>query len=129
MPKFVCNKLSRDKTLENMHSEGISTTHSMLSGQRLYDELNKKLLEETNEVIDARERSDIISELADVLEVIDGICAAHKITRDEIDVVKNAIAQKRGGFKTGLFVEVIAMDEGNPRVAHFRKSPEKYPEL
>lgn len=129
MIKFNCNKLSRDKTLKNMEREGIITTHIVLQGKALIDALNKKLIEEAHEVVEAHDRNDVVSELVDVLEVIDGLCKAYGISHDEIASAKKATHQKRGGFEQGLFLQTIEMASDNPWVAHFRKSPEKYPEI
>jgi predicted house-cleaning noncanonical NTP pyrophosphatase (MazG superfamily) len=125
----MCKKLSRDKTVENMKAAGITTNYKILEGKLLLDALNQKLLEETHELMKAHDRKEVISELADVLEVMDGLCKAHNITMNELLEVKNSTKEKRGGFEKGIFMETIEMDEDNLWVKHFRKSPDKYPEI
>lgn len=129
MVKFICNKLSRDKTLLDMKNAGIRTTHTILENEDLHAALHKKLIEECNEVILATDRTALINELADVLEVIDGICNAYGIAHKEIVTAQKATRAQRGGFKKGIFVQTIEMDEDNQWVKHFRKSPGKYPEI
>ncbi|HEV2601459.1 MAG TPA: nucleoside triphosphate pyrophosphohydrolase [Candidatus Babeliales bacterium] len=130
--KFICNKLSRDKTVANMESTGITTNHTILTGTALIAALNKKLVEEAHEVIEAfsgDNRNEMISELVDVLDLIDALRKTHNITMDEIKEVQKATHLKRGGYENGIFMETIEMEEDNPWVTHFRKSPEKYPEI
>lgn len=129
MPIFLCNKLARDKTLQNFKESHITTTHRIVAGKELVEALNKKILEEAREVTETTDRKEIISELADILEVINGLCKAHAISHEEIEAVRTSIHNKRGGFENGLFLEAIEMAEDNPAVQHFRKSPERYIEI
>lgn len=129
MIKFACNKLVRDKTVKRMKNAGIITHYTILKDEYLCDALKQKLIEESNEVKDASDRKEIISELADVFEVIESLCRVYKISDTEIQLVKQDIREKRGGFEEGIFSEAIEMNEDNPWVKHFRKSPEKYPEV
>lgn len=54
MPKFRCNKLGRDMSLEGFKSEGITPKYKFLSGIELQEELKKKLIEEAEELRDAK---------------------------------------------------------------------------
>ncbi len=128
MVKFRCNKLGRDKGLEGFKSEGITPKYKFLRGEELYHELKHKLIEESEEVKDAQEREEVIAELADVLEVIDGLCKAYDIDKKELIRVKEEKYKERGGFETGLYIEYVEMDEDNSKVHHFRASPDRYPE-
>ena len=128
MIKFRCNKLGRDKGLEGFKAEGITPRHKFLSGQELCHELKHKLIEESQEVNEAQNISDVTVELADVLEVIDGLCKAYGIDKKELMRVKKEKREERGGFETGYYVEYVEMPEDNTRVKHFRASPDKYPE-
>ena len=128
MPKFRCNKLGRDKSLEGFKSEGITLKYKFLKGEELQHELKQKLIEEAEEVKNEVCKDNIILELADVLEVIDGICKAYGIDKKELIRIKEEKYKGRGGFETGLYVEVVEMKEDNPRVKHFRVFPNRYPE-
>ena len=101
MVKFICNKLSRDKTLVDMKNNGVIATHIILDKKSLRDALNEKLIEECHEVKDATDRTDVIDELGDVFEVIDGLCRVYGITRKEIAAAQRATRIKRGGIKKG----------------------------
>lgn len=128
MATFRCDKLGRDKGLEGFKKEGVKPQYKILSGKQLYDALLLKLVEESDEVRDARNRKELIEELADVLEVIDALCKTQGISMEEIVPIKQAKHQERGGFETGLYIETVHVDDNNPKVEHFRASPDKYPE-
>ena len=70
MAKFMCNKLGHDKDLETFKSEEIAVQYRLLDERELQSALKNKLIEEANEVQKAETRSDIIAELADVLDWI-----------------------------------------------------------
>ena len=125
---FICNKLARDKTIENMHQEGMNTQYKLLTNGELLPALHNKLLEEALEVTQAANRTEVVAELADVFEVIDAIKHFYAITHEEIMAAKQTAYQARGGFQQGLFLESIAMDSTHRKVKYFRKSPDRYPE-
>lgn len=129
MAKFTCNKLGHDKDLETFKSEGIIVKYKLLDQQQLREALMNKLLEEANEVQKAETKSDIIAELGDVLELIDAICKVYEISPQKVVQEKEKHFKMRGGFEKGLYIETIEMDENNPKVKHFRKAPDRYPEL
>ena len=75
MRKFIHNKLWRDKGVERMEKTG-SIVHVTILDDEQYDkQLGLKLLEEAQEVCGAKSKEDLISEVGDVLEVLDCIIA------------------------------------------------------
>lgn len=128
MIKFKCNKLVRDKSLQRMGQSGIHATSHILSKENLLTAAQQKLIEESHEVAEATNRTEVISELVDVLDVIDLLKKIYNITEDELMVEKQTKFQERGAFEKGIFLEYIEMAEDNPRIAHFRSTPDKYPE-
>lgn len=129
MIKFRCNKLGRDKGLEGFRSEGVTPQYKLLTGRELFKALKLKLIEEAEEVQEANDSHEVIAELADVLEVIDGLRKAYGISSEEIMQAKEKKYNERGGFEKGLFIEILEMDDNNPKVKHFRASPDRYPEV
>lgn len=129
MVKFICNKLGRDKSLEGFKSESITPQYRILKGTELREALKQKLIEESNEVLDAKDDKEIIGEIADILEVIDGLYKAYQISAQEVEKIKKQKYNDRGGFENGLYIETLEMSENNPKINHFRKSPDKYPEV
>jgi predicted house-cleaning noncanonical NTP pyrophosphatase (MazG superfamily) len=129
MAEFILKKIGRDKGVEAFRSQSITPNYKHLQGKELVAELQKKLIEEAYEVQEAQDAQEMIGELADVLEVIDGLYKAYGISPEAVAQEKEKRRQERGGFATGLYIETIQMSEDNPRVKHFRKSPKKYPEI
>jgi len=129
MAKFIINKIGHDKDLETFKSEKITVQYKLLDRLQLREALKSKLVEEAREVQKAESISDIIAELADVLEVVDGICKAYGILHDTVVQEKEKHYKARGGFEKGLYIETIEMDEDNPKIKHFQKSPDRYPEI
>jgi predicted house-cleaning noncanonical NTP pyrophosphatase (MazG superfamily) len=123
---FICNKLARDKTIETMQHDKIQTKYHILNPEELRIALPQKLLEEATEVANATYRAEIIAELADIFDVIDGLKKTHAITAQEIADFQAKKRNKRGGFERGVFLESITLAEESPWVKHFRASPDRY---
>jgi len=129
MIKFLCNKLGRDKGVESFKAEGITPEYVLLQGNDLLDALKEKLIEESYEVKSVNNRQEIISELADIFEVIDALCKIHGISMEDIERIKAKKHLERGGFDNGFYLKTITMEIDNPKVDYFRASPDKYPEI
>ncbi|OQA36048.1 MAG: hypothetical protein BWY54_00301 [Candidatus Dependentiae bacterium ADurb.Bin331] len=129
MITFICNKLGRDKGLEGFKSENIVLHYKILSGAELCTALKNKIVEEAHEVNEASTQQELIAELADVLEVVDGLCKVYGISANDLQLIKKEKKQERGSFEKGLYIETIEMNDDNPKVQHFRASPTKYPEI
>lgn len=129
MHKFLQNKLWRDKMPDIKRSMG-SVIHTLKLDDEEYDrQLRIKLTEETAEVCVAKSRSELIEELADVFEVIDALCAVHKISAEDIDVVQTTKRQEKGGFYERAFVTVAEHPVGSSGELYCRAQPDKYPEI
>ena len=129
MAKFIANKLGRDKGLEGFIKEGITAQYHYVSGHELCQALQRKLVEEAQEVHESKDHKEVIDELADVLEVIDGLCKAYEISMADVLAAKAEKRERRGGFETGWYLETFEIDENNPKINYFRASPHKYPEI
>lgn len=123
------NVLARDNTIVRLESQGGSVRYRRLSAPELRQALLKKLHEEAAEVIAASSRTELCSELADLLTVIDAISAAHEISATEIAKIKQEKAVTRGGFDRGIFIIDATLPDDAPLSAYAKSSPEKYPVL
>ncbi len=110
--KKIYHKLVRDKIPEIILSDnGRIPVTRILSDEEYKKELEKKLLEEYYEVLEAS-GEDRIEELADMLEVMKYLAELEQSTFEE--VVKKAKTKKikRGGFEKKIYLEqVISTDE------------------
>jgi predicted house-cleaning noncanonical NTP pyrophosphatase (MazG superfamily) len=105
--KKIYNKLIRDKIPEIIESDGCQAKVRVLGKKEILLELRRKVLEEANELIEAENKSDIVNELADILELIDAILENQNINPKLLKKEQKLKYKKRGGFKKGLFLEYV----------------------
>ena len=103
----IYNKLVRDNIPEIIISNGGKPFTRILDDSEYKFELEKKLYEEYQEVLDTTTSEERIEELADMVEII-GILArlAGKNLEDVLEVAKNK-SNKRGGFEKKIFLEKV----------------------
>jgi len=129
MRKFIQNKLWRDKAPELMEQMGSIIHCKKLNNTEYDEELRKKLIEEIQEVVSAKNQKELTEELADIFEGIDALCALHGINKSEILKVQEEKKQKRGGFYERKYVTIAEHAEGSFGEKYCLAQPEKYPEV
>ena len=102
------NKLVRDKIPSIIKRKGESVEVVRLKGDALLSALRQKLVEEAFEALDAKSFDELIGELADVQEVIDGICEALPASKEQVNAEQADKHERRGGFKQGFMLEKTA---------------------
>jgi predicted house-cleaning noncanonical NTP pyrophosphatase (MazG superfamily) len=125
---FDVNKLVRNRTKERREALGITYYGYILSPTEYKKELLKKLVEETQEVLDATNQENFITELADVLETIHALSITSGFTIKEVEERRQAIFKEREGFDKRCYCQYVELDESHPETLHYRQRPEKYPE-
>lgn len=123
-PDTEHNKLVRDKIPQKIERNGeVAITTNKVDFDELLLLLRRKLVEESLEVLDAKSTEDILSELADVMEVFDSIRSRLKISKKAIYEAQAEKKEKVGGFEKGivllktsnpLFTEEKLSDVENP---------------
>jgi hypothetical protein len=88
-----------------------------------------KLLEEAEEVVLAESPRELINELADLFEVIDGLLETNNLTKDEILVAQLNKRNERGSFAGRKFVEFSEHPIGSFGEKYCLSNPKKYPEI
>ncbi len=101
----VFNKLVRDNIPNIIDSNGEVAVTRVLNNEEYRLELYKKLQEETYEVINSKDKNEVLEELADVLEVIKSIAILENKNLDDIIEISNQKSLKRGGFNKRIFLE------------------------
>ena len=81
MRKYPFNKLIRSKLPGRMVEEGVVVNSQKLEIEEYVAQLKQKIIEEANEVSEAKSREELITELADVLEVIYAIAESTAISQ------------------------------------------------
>jgi len=99
----VYNKLVRDLIPEIISSSGkVCTTH--IAGDEEYrQELLKKLSEEVKEFLE----EPCEEEIADVLEVLDGLIEVFGFSHESIGEIKEKKKRERGGFSKKIVLECV----------------------
>lgn len=114
--KKVFNKLVRDKMIDiykhDIENKLSASDYSVkyLTPQETLAVLKDKLLEEAQEVFEAYDKEDkteLKTELADVIEVIDAMLYHNGISLEEVLKLRDEKKARKGGFETGLYLESI----------------------
>jgi predicted house-cleaning noncanonical NTP pyrophosphatase (MazG superfamily) len=102
----IHNKLVRDRILEILEQEGVKYNSRILDDNEFKQELLKKIVEEAQEVLaTGGDIKDLIKELADLGEVMEGVIKVFGLDRDEINKIKQDRHDQRGGFDKKIYLE------------------------
>ena len=102
---YKYNKLVRDKIMQNIRAKGHHVKYSILDDREYFEELDKKLIEEVNEFIEAHNEE----EMADIMEVIETIIKQRGMSLQKIEEIKEKKKQKSGSFNDKVFL--ISVEE------------------
>ena len=102
----IYNKLVRGKIPEIIKNNGGEPTCRILSDGEFKSELEKKLFEEYNEVLEAVGEGRI-EELADMLEIIKALAKLEGSNLERVIQVAEEKAKKRGAFEEKIFLEKV----------------------
>lgn len=99
-------KLVRDNIPDIIRENGEEPIVEILSDERYKQELEKKLIEECNEVINSigNER---IEELGDLLEVMHALLEIDNKTLEDVEKIRIEKKIKRGGFSKKLYLRGV----------------------
>lgn len=100
------HKLVRDKIPNIIRDNGEVPIVKILDYDQYKEELEKKLMEECQEVLDATDNNRIM-ELADLLEVMISLSELENKTLDDINFAREQKKNERGGFSERLFLEDV----------------------
>ncbi|PJF31665.1 MAG: nucleotide pyrophosphohydrolase [Phototrophicales bacterium] len=97
----IYNKLIRDKILEMIAREGKTYEVETLNDTDYKQALRNKVVEEAQEVSAASD-DDLITEIADLYEVIDALIAIYGLSKSDIIQKQHERREIRGGFDKRL---------------------------
>lgn len=127
--RFTVEKLFRDKIPAIVQRQGFALCQRTLTHDEFVEKLKLKLIEEAEETMSAESLTQIIEEMADVLEVLHALAKASGIPFQQIEDKRLLKRDERGGFDNCVYVQSVESDEDNPHITHFTSQPEKYPEI
>ena len=100
-------KLIRDRIPAIIAASGRACRTTVLPAPAFRAALLAKLVEEALEV-QAATPEEMLTELADVLEVVDALLTTHGFTRAQVHEVQQQRRQTRGGFESRLQLDWVA---------------------
>ena len=100
------NKLVRDKIPSIITNNGEIPVTRILNDEELKIELERKLYEEYQEVINSNDK-DRLEELADMIEVIKALASLEGKNLQDIILIAEQKREKRGGFKDKIYLERV----------------------
>lgn len=100
----VYNKLVRDKILDVLIEEKLAYSSRVLDDKEYEMAIKAKFHEEMNEFEKAETSEEIISELADILELIHAAVKLQNTSFEELDEIRRKKKDSRGGFEKKLFL-------------------------
>lgn len=106
----VYNKLVRDNIPSIIESKGEKPITRILNEKEYKEELEKKLYEEYQEVIEAS-GDDRIMELADMVEVISFLAQLENKSLSDVILAASKKSEKRGAFNDRIFLEKVIENE------------------
>lgn len=108
----VYNKLVRDKIPEIIGNDGCKPIIRVLNNEEYKKQLEIKLLEEYNEVLNTTTTEERIEELADMIEVIRALAFIENKELEDVIECADVKLSKRGGFEKKIFLErVLDVDD------------------
>ena len=100
---IIHNKLVRDRIPEIIEGSGKTCATRILPQEEYLAALDAKLTEELAEY----QADKSMEELADLLEVMMAVAEARGYSFAEVEAIRRAKAEKRGGFRERIFLESV----------------------
>lgn len=101
-------KLVRDNIPDIIAQDGKAANIEIIEdAQRFKELLGAKCVEEAREVEQAKDKEELMKEIADLREVIDTLIKAYEIDESELIKIQNERREKRGGFERRVFLKSI----------------------
>lgn len=105
MPKY--RKLVRDRIPEIIKENGGVPQTRILTKKEFKEELLKKLVEEAKEAYKSKEKDGLISELADIQEVLLSVYEIYSINCSDVTKTARKKRKERGAFNKRVYLESV----------------------
>ena len=129
MPSFILNKLIRDKIKDDYARLGQKAVFKNLDALEHQKALISKIIEETNEINIDESDDKIAGEIADLQQVISDFMILKNISSMQVEQLRQAKFDKKGGFLNGDFVDTIELADDDEWVKYYRQHPDVFPEI
>jgi predicted house-cleaning noncanonical NTP pyrophosphatase (MazG superfamily) len=101
------NKLVRDKIPKIIERQGKKAIYRRLNDAEMKEALKAKLVEETQELVNAETKEQIIEEMADVLAVLNAMRKKYGINYSDVETMREEKAIDKGAFFEGIYLEEV----------------------
>lgn len=108
------NKLVRDGIPSIIEADKGTPNYHILEGDEYEKALREKFQEEIAEMLTAKTRTDIVEEIADVMELLRAYALLHGIPFHQLTNYMEIKRQANGGFERGIFLESVDRPAGVP---------------
>jgi predicted house-cleaning noncanonical NTP pyrophosphatase (MazG superfamily) len=119
MKRVRVGKLVRDKIADLIDRSGDRSTTQILSKGEYVRELKRKAIEEAKEVSNAKTPTEIVTELADLKEVLSALSKVLGISEREITKIQRSRRTSRGGFEKRLYLESVTLADQSPWKSYY----------
>lgn len=106
------NKLVRDRIPEIIQNNGEIPEIEILDDSLYSKMLDEKLLEESNEVLEAADTKSKLEEIADTLEVLYAMIDLLGVSIQEVENIRLEKQEKRGSFKNKILLKSTTQIDG-----------------
>ncbi len=103
--KIYYRKLIRDRIPERIAVQGSECETRILDDSEFKEALRRKVAEEASALPQCATKEELVSELADILAVLDEIRKQEGVTDNEVEAALAKNFAKKGGFDARLFLE------------------------
>ena len=100
----IYKKLVRDNIPDIIEKEGRHAEFISLDDETFLVALKEKLVEEAREIVHAKDKGEMIQELADLQEVMDKLKEKYLITQTDVNMAQALKAIKNGKFDKQIFL-------------------------
>ncbi len=106
---YEVNRLARDLMREYFDRKNIKYHTRFLDRDDEFQEaLYAKIVEEVEELLEAEDEENFLEEMADVIEVFRAMLKIKGFSWEDLEEVRKAKLDDRGGFETRLFIEKLS---------------------
>lgn len=125
MKRYQFNKLIRSKLQDKMKKEGVIVNSTSLTQDQYIHQLKNKIIEEANEVMEAKTLDNLITELADVMEVIHAIIEVYKMNILDVEAARLKKRDINGHFTSNDYVNYIDVSPDNRKVIEYLENKDR----